>query len=49
MNEKGKSNIELETEHYKMFRNTLNDCGIPVYRYTFIQFNKTSKAKKVKS
>jgi hypothetical protein len=37
---KGRSNIELETEHYKIFRNTLNDCSIHVFRYTFIPFNK---------
>jgi hypothetical protein len=49
MNEKGKVNTALEAEHYKIFRNTLNDCGIHVFRYTFIPFNKiapkTHKAK----
>jgi len=43
INEKGKSDIDLETEHYKMFRNTLNDCGIHVFRYTFIPFNRIDR------
>jgi hypothetical protein len=38
-NDKGRSDIDLETEHYKLFHNTLNDCGIHVFRYTFIPFN----------
>ena len=42
MNEKGKVNTTLEAEHYKIFRNTLNDCGIHVFRYTFIPFNKVA-------
>jgi hypothetical protein len=42
MNEKGKVNTALEAEHYKIFRNTLNDCGIHVFRYTFIPFNKVA-------
>ncbi len=49
MNEKGKVNTTLEAEHYKIFRNTLNDCGIHVFRYTFIPFNKVAaKTQKVK-
>jgi hypothetical protein len=38
-NDKGRSDIDLETEHYKVFRNILNDRCIHVFRYTFIPFN----------
>jgi hypothetical protein len=31
---------QLEKEQYAVFRTVLNDCGIYVFRYTFIPFNK---------
>ncbi len=36
----GNVNSQLETEQYSLFRHFLNDCGIYVFRYTFIPFNK---------
>lgn len=39
MDEHGKANNELATEQYEVFRNSLNDIGIDVFKYTFIPFN----------
>lgn len=39
-NEKGKVDKQVEAEQYEIFRNSLNDCRIHVFRYTFVPFNR---------
>ena len=39
MNERGNVDRNLEAAQYKTFRTALNDCGIYVFRYTFVPFN----------
>lgn len=39
MNERGNVDRNLEAAQYKTFRTVLNDCGIYVFRYTFVPFN----------
>ncbi len=38
--EHGQIDHDLSARQYKMFRNALNDCGIYVYKYNFVPFNK---------
>lgn len=39
MDERGEIDRSLAAQQYQMFRNALNDCGIHVFRYTFVPFN----------
>lgn len=39
VDERGEIDRNLAAQQYQMFRNALNDCGIHVFRYTFVPFN----------
>jgi hypothetical protein len=39
IDEKGRIDRPLAAKQYQMFRDALNDCGIYVFRYTFVPFN----------
>lgn len=39
VDEQGMIDRSLAAQQYQMFRNALNDCGIYVFRYTFVPFN----------
>jgi len=40
----GNVDVQLEKEQNAIFRNCLNDCGIYVFKYTFIPFNKNTES-----
>lgn len=39
VDEQGEIDRGLAAQQYQMFRNALNDCGLYVFRYTFVPFN----------